>query len=250
MPELAISADKICALVDTLREIDGLVTPETDEEIEPGDDSPLALVEDRPDDPRIKEIEELARGLSDDERLDLIALVLVGREDFSFEEWEDARTEARDRLDETGPRLVADLLLGDAAMPDFLETGLQCFGRSCEDWDAEVIAPLPAALAADPQDNSGDAVPTDVGDIADIAQGQEPGLPPSIDLHLVAGAASPSAPEARDTPEGMLGDETMEQKLGQPGHPGEKISRDEVEQAFAAKKPKTAAKKKKKSKGE
>jgi hypothetical protein len=244
MPELTISADKVCALVDMLREIGGLVAPETDEEIEPGDDSTLTLVEDRPDDPRLEEIAELARGLSDDERLDLIALVLVGREDFSFEEWEDARGEARDRLDEAGPRLLADLLLSDGAMPDFLESGLQCFGRSCEDWDAEVIAPLPEALAADLQDKSGDTGASDATDIGDVAQGQSPGLPPSLDRHLVAGGASPEPPAARDTPEGMLGDETEEQTLGQRGHPRARISREEAEAAFAGKKPREKTKKK------
>jgi len=243
MPELAISADKICAAIETLREIGGMDEAEPAGSPDEGDDSPLAGLEEQADDPRMREIAELAQGLSGDERIDLVALVLVGREDFSLEEWEDARREARDRLAESGARFVADLLLGDSAMPEFLEAGLQGFGRNCENWDAEIIAPAPEGLAAGLSQDESQGHVAEPGDFGDSAQAQSPGLPPSIDMHLIAGAASPeaAAPEARDTPEGMLGDETIEQNLGQPGNPRAAITREEVEAAFAGKKPNPAA---------
>jgi Protein of unknown function (DUF3775) len=251
MPELAISADKICAAIETLREIGGMDDAQPGSTLESGDDSPVASLEERADDPRRDEIAEFARGLSGDERIDLIALVLLGREEYAIEEWEEARREARDRLAETGPRLVPELLIGDPAMPEFLEAGLQCFGRSCADWDAEIIAPAPEGLAGglpQPEDPGWAAGPSDIGD---VAQAQSPGLPPAIDRHLIAGAASPesAAPEARQTPEGMLGDETIEQNLDQRGHPRAAITRDEVEAAFSAGKPGAAPKSEKKRGG-
>lgn len=68
----------------------------------------------------------LIEGMNEDQRLDLVALVWVGRGDFEPEEWEDARQTAR--AEATLP--VAEYLKGVDHLAEHLEAGLEAMGIS------------------------------------------------------------------------------------------------------------------------
>ncbi|MGA2637921.1 DUF3775 domain-containing protein [Methylocella sp.] len=59
--------------------------------------------------------------MDEDEQRELIALYLIGGEDYSIEEWEDA--------------LAAAFLLASPSLSDHLEEGLSLFGLSCADFE-------------------------------------------------------------------------------------------------------------------
>jgi hypothetical protein len=64
--------------------------------------------------------------LNEDERIDLIALVWVGRGDFDRAEWPEARGLARERQE----KKASDYLLGMPTLSDYLEEGLATLGHA------------------------------------------------------------------------------------------------------------------------
>jgi len=129
MPELRIAVEKVCDLIETAREISGIVPPTTGDATTIGDDSKLETIEGDPDDDvrRIEAIEFIA-GLNVDEQIDLLALIWLGRGDYDLDEWDDAVAEAEGRIAARDP----DYMLGDAALPEYLGDGLEAFGLSCD----------------------------------------------------------------------------------------------------------------------
>lgn len=70
--------------------------------------------------------------LNDDEIVDLLALVWVGRGDFARTEWAEAKTLARERQG----RKSSDYLLGMPTLSEYLDEGLATLGHpSIEDED-------------------------------------------------------------------------------------------------------------------
>jgi len=129
MPELRISTEKVCDFIEAAREVAGKVAPAAGDLTTTGDDSPLETLEDYPDeDSRREQMEEFIAGLNVDEQTDLLALIFIGRGDFDIAEWAAATREARDRIADRDP----DYMIGDAALPEYLGTGLNAFDRSCD----------------------------------------------------------------------------------------------------------------------
>jgi len=129
MPELRISTDKVCDLIEASREVAGLVAPTTGDRTTTGDDSKLVTIEDNPaEDSRRSQIVEFITGLNGAEQTDLLALIYVGRGDFDVSEWHDAVHEAAARIADHD----ADYMIGDAALPEYLGAGLDAFDRSCD----------------------------------------------------------------------------------------------------------------------
>lgn len=130
MPE--INVDKVCYLIVKAREFDVKVGVE---EPEPGgnpvDSGSLEILQDYADDPTYQEIKTFVDDLNEDEQVEVVALMWVGRGDYSSEEWEDACAEARRAREEHGH--TADYLLGAPLLGDYLEEGLAQFGESCEE---------------------------------------------------------------------------------------------------------------------
>jgi hypothetical protein len=129
VPELGISTEKVCNLIESLREYAGREPPTATQDVSEGDDGPMELMEDRPDDPSLDEAREFIAGLSLDERVALQALLWVGRGDYAIEEWPAALAEAW-RRDSTGD---LDFALAEELTPSEFEDGLAAFGRSCID---------------------------------------------------------------------------------------------------------------------
>jgi len=127
---MEISLDKVCYIVIKAREFD--VKEEVSEEdpgSNPADEGMRGVLADYADDPTYQELKEFLQGLNRDELMNLLALVWIGRGDYTADEWDEVMKEARSILDKKAP----DYLLGIPMLADFLEEGLSALGLSCED---------------------------------------------------------------------------------------------------------------------
>jgi Protein of unknown function (DUF3775) len=127
---LAINPDKVCFLIVKAREFQVKEEPmEEDPGSNASDDGMTGILEDYADDPTEQEFKDMVLNLNVDEQATLLALVLMGRGDYTIDEWPEAMREARDRLDADLP----DYLLGTALVGDYLEEALTAHGYSCSD---------------------------------------------------------------------------------------------------------------------
>ncbi len=132
--ELNISGEKVCYVIIKAREYDAKVDPvEPDPGSNPVDTGEREVLEDYRDDPTAAELWEAIEDLNEDEVVDLIALVWVGRGDFGRAEWNEARALARDRH----RRHSARYLMGIPTLGDFLEEGFSVLGRSCKEYELD-----------------------------------------------------------------------------------------------------------------
>ena len=130
MPELAISVEKVGFLIEKTREFDakeGSSDPNSGSN--GADDNMVDVLEDDGDDPVAREITGFINAMSEDEQIDLIALMRLGRGDGTIEEWDDLRREAADGRDGR----TANYLLGEPLVSDYLAGGLDEFGLTWND---------------------------------------------------------------------------------------------------------------------
>ena len=74
----------------------------------------IDVLEDNGDDPVVREITGFINAMTEDEQVDLVALMRLGRGDGSIEEWNDLRREAADgRNGRTASYLLGEPLVGD-----------------------------------------------------------------------------------------------------------------------------------------
>ena len=133
MPELRIAVEKVCALIEAAREVAGKVPSTAGDHTTTGDDSELETIEDpegigEDEDARRREIVEFIAGLNVEEQTDLLALILIGRGDYEFADWDAAVSEAEGRIAARDP----DYMIGDAALPEYLGDGLEAFDKTCD----------------------------------------------------------------------------------------------------------------------
>jgi len=130
--ELEISGEKVCYIIAKAREFDVKVEPvDTDPGSNPADDDEREVLEDFADDATEVELKEAIEDLNDDEVIDLIAMVWVGRGDFRRDDWKEARALARERH----RRHSSEYLMGIPTLADFLEEGFSELGHSCEEFE-------------------------------------------------------------------------------------------------------------------
>lgn len=131
---LTVDPNKVCYIITKAREFDEQVAPEELESgSNPSDDGAVAILEARGDNPTYQELTAALDALNEDQVAELMALVWMGRGDFSADEWEEALDEARETQD---ARAVA-YLLGTPMLGDLLEEGLSMLGHSCADVEKE-----------------------------------------------------------------------------------------------------------------
>jgi hypothetical protein len=135
MPELTISPDKVAFLIEKAREFDVKeAAADPDSGSNAADDDMIDVLEDNGDDPVVREITGFINAMTEDEQIDLVALMRLGRGDGTIDDWDDLRREAADgRNDRT-----ASYLLGEPMLGDLLAEGLDAFGIS---WTDERITP-------------------------------------------------------------------------------------------------------------
>ena len=130
MAELAISAEKVGFLIEKAREFDvkeGATDPDSGSN--GADDDMIDVLEDNGSDPVVREITGFINALTEDEQIDLVALMRLGRGDGTIEEWNELRREAADGSNGR----TASYLLGEPLVSDYLAEGLDEFGLSWSD---------------------------------------------------------------------------------------------------------------------
>jgi hypothetical protein len=136
MPELAISVEKVAFLIEKTREYDvkeGASDPDSGSN--GADDNMIDVLEDDGGDPVAREITGFINAMTEDEQIDLVALMRLGRGDGTIEEWDELRREAADGRD----RNTASYLLGEPLVSDYLAEGLDAFGLT---WTDERTTPV------------------------------------------------------------------------------------------------------------
>jgi hypothetical protein len=133
MPELRISVEKVCALIEAARELAGKVPSTAGDRTTTGDDSKLATIDEaegigEDQDARRSQTVEFIAGLNVEEQADVLALIWLGRGDYDIGEWDEALTEAEARIAARDP----DYMIGDSALPEYLGDGIEAFGLSCD----------------------------------------------------------------------------------------------------------------------
>jgi hypothetical protein len=132
MPELMISPEKVGYLIEKAREFDAKDVPADPDSGSSGADDDV--IDDSGADPVVREITGFINALTEDEQIDLVALMRLGRGDGSIEEWNELR---RDAAEGRNGR-TASYLLGEPMLGDLLAEGLEEFGLS---WSDEPTTP-------------------------------------------------------------------------------------------------------------
>jgi hypothetical protein len=129
---LTIPLEKLAFIIIKAREYDVEVPPvDEDSGSNPSDDADRDVLEESPENPTLQELVDALDGLSDLERIELLALTWLGRGDYTKEEWREALIEARRVHDEK----ETEYLVGTPLLSDYLEEGLSQLGYSIEDYE-------------------------------------------------------------------------------------------------------------------
>ena len=127
---------KLCFVVIKAREVHAKV--EVENPVEPEiresasdavDDGFRAILEDYSSDATYQELKNFLDGLNEDERIEILALVWLGRGDYAIDDWEQALADAADSANES----ETEYLMGTPLVADYLEEGMSLHGVSCAD---------------------------------------------------------------------------------------------------------------------
>ena len=130
VPDLSISTEKLCFIIGKARQFDAKdVVTDPDDSSNPADDAILSVLEDHRDDPVVQEIAAVIFAMSEDEQIDLVTLVWLGRGDGTLEDWTDLRAEAA----RAHNKRTASYLLGMPLLANHLEDALSQFSISCDE---------------------------------------------------------------------------------------------------------------------
>jgi hypothetical protein len=142
MPELAISAEKVAFIIEKAREFDVKdVATDSDSGSNPSDDDEIDVLEDTNSDPVAAELAGFIRAMNEDEQIDLVTLMWIGRGDGEADDWDDLRVRAAEaRAEYKAPRREAvQYLLGEPMLGDFLADGMDELGI---DWSDDRTTPV------------------------------------------------------------------------------------------------------------
>lgn len=128
-----LNPEKVCFLIVKFREFGVQAEPNLGGGSDATDDMFVAVFNNEADPSVAKEAEGLIDAMNVDEQRELIALSLVGRGDYSKEEWGDAMQAAGSHPEPT----TAAFLMQNPTVSDALEEGLSLFGFSCADFDED-----------------------------------------------------------------------------------------------------------------
>ncbi|WP_319775205.1 DUF3775 domain-containing protein [Breoghania sp.] len=133
-PELTIALDAACFIAIKARELDVKVEKDDpDDGSNPTDDHQIGVLDEDEDDPVLEEISAFINSLSEDAQIDLVALMWLGRGDYTAQDWESVRQEAADAHNEH----TAEYLCGTTLLADYLGEGLALLNYSCADFEEQ-----------------------------------------------------------------------------------------------------------------
>jgi len=141
MPELTISPEKVAFVIEKAREFDareGASDPDSGSNAV--DDDMIDVLEDNGEDAVVRELSSFIGAFNEDEQVDLVALMWLGRGDGTIDEWDDLRARAVEaRAEYLRPRReTVRYLLGEPMLGDLLADGLDAFGL---EWNDEHTTP-------------------------------------------------------------------------------------------------------------
>ncbi|MBX6369956.1 MAG: DUF3775 domain-containing protein [Rhodospirillales bacterium] len=126
---LNLPLDTLGFIIAKAREFDAETAPvDEDSGSNPSDDAERDILEDTEDNPTRVELVDAIDSLSNLQKVELLALMWLGRGDFAKEEWRDALAEAERAHDEK----TTDYLVGTPMLADYLEEGLLQLGYTIE----------------------------------------------------------------------------------------------------------------------
>ena len=128
--ELTVSPETVFFIIVKAREFDEKVPPtDPDSGSNPADDREIDVLEESAEDSVEEELEATLAALNSDEELDLIALMWLGRGDFT------SFAQAREEAEDMREKHIASYLMGTPKLGDFLEEGISQLGYSLEDFE-------------------------------------------------------------------------------------------------------------------
>lgn len=126
---LNVSGDTVCRLVELAREFHAQEAVSIPEEPgNPSGDWAVQILADHMEDATLGEFRAIVEDLEPDQQQELVALLWLGRGDYTLEEWQDALALARDEWRPT----TADYLIAHPLLPEHLRDGLAAFGIECD----------------------------------------------------------------------------------------------------------------------
>jgi Protein of unknown function (DUF3775) len=132
---LKIPLEQLAYIIEKAREFDAETAPvDSDSGSNPSDDNDVAILEDTADNPTRQELAAALDALDDDQRIEILALMWVGRGDFDREEWRNALAQAREVHNEA----ETGYLIGTPLLADYLEVGLDTLGYSLSDYQSRL----------------------------------------------------------------------------------------------------------------
>jgi len=130
VPDLSISTEKLCFIIGKARQFDVKdVVTDPDDSSNASDDAMISVLEDHRDDPVVQEIAAVIFAMSEDEQIDLVTLVWLGRGDGTVEDWPELHAEAA----RAHNKRTASYLLGMPLLANHLEDALSQLGISCDE---------------------------------------------------------------------------------------------------------------------
>jgi len=124
MGELELNRDTVSFLIDKAHEFharEDVMFPEEPETA--NEDLSRQMAFDYGGDPYYQELKNTIEDLEPDQQVSLVALMWLGRGDYSLEEWSEALSQAEERWNDH----TADYLIGTSLLADYLAEGLEAF---------------------------------------------------------------------------------------------------------------------------
>ena len=133
--DLTISPEQVCFIIIKAREFDAKEeVEEPDPGSNPSDDKDIEVLEDYGDDPVVEEITSFIDAMSVDEQVDLVAMMWLGRGDYTVADWASVREEAA----RAHNARTAFYLLGMPLLGDYLADGLATLGYEPEEEESDL----------------------------------------------------------------------------------------------------------------
>ena len=128
--EFELNRDTVQFVIDKAHEFhvkEAVTIPE--DPLSPSDDWARQILADHADDPTLEEFKTTIDDLEPDQQVMLVALMWVGRGDYSLDEWDVALKDAEESWN---PR-TAEYLIGTPLVADFMAEGLEQFDSQEEE---------------------------------------------------------------------------------------------------------------------
>jgi len=133
-PMLQIPLEQLAYIIEKAREFDAETAPvDNASGSNPSDDKNVGVLEATEDNPTEQELEAGLDALDDEQQIEVLALMWLGRGDFGREEWDDAVAQARKVRNEN----ETAYLIGTPLLADYLEIGLDLLGYSLQDYEKD-----------------------------------------------------------------------------------------------------------------